>query len=127
MKLGFGTMPDARVTTGAIDETIVSINDDDHPEVKVQFGQDSQGVGEGETVNVTVSLGRRPGAHRRNPHHGHREPDGATSDDYTVPNSVTFNAGETEKTIAFMATQDEENDDEESVELGFGSPRCPSG
>ena len=62
VKLGFGTMPDARVSGGGggEDETTISITDDDYPFVTVQFGQDSQGVGEGETVNVTITLSANP-------------------------------------------------------------------
>ena len=60
--LEFGTMPDARVSTGAADQATVSITDDDAPFVNVQYGQDSQGVGEGETVNVTISLSATPSA-----------------------------------------------------------------
>ena len=36
--------------------------------------------------------------------------------------ALTFDAGETEKTIVFTATQDSEDDDEESVRLTIGSP-----
>ena len=47
---------------------------------------------------------------------------GATAADYSgVPASVTFNAGQTSKTIPFSATQDTLDDDGESVKLGFGS------
>ena len=40
--------------------------------------------------------------------------------DYTVPTSVSFAATETSKTITFAANQDVDDDDE-SVTLGFGS------
>ena len=47
---------------------------------------------------------------------------GATSSDYSgVPENVTFNSGDTEKTITFSATADEVDDDGESVKLGFGT------
>ena len=48
---------------------------------------------------------------------------GTTSDaDYSgVPSSVTFDAGETSKSFTFSATQDTVDDDDESVQLGFGS------
>ena len=48
---------------------------------------------------------------------------GTTSDaDYSgVPSSVTFDAGEMSKSFTFSATQDTDNDDDESVQLGFGS------
>ena len=35
--------------------------------------------------------------------------------------SVTFNSGDTEKSITFAATDDSDNDDGESVLLGFGT------
>ena len=48
---------------------------------------------------------------------------GTASDaDYSgVPSSVTFDAGEMSKSFTFSATQDTDNDDDESVQLGFGS------
>ncbi len=47
---------------------------------------------------------------------------GATSADYSgLPASVTFSSGETSKSFTFMATQDTEDDDGESVKLGFGT------
>ena len=51
---------------------------------------------------------------------------GASSADYSgVPGSVTFAAGETEKSFTVMATDDSADDDGESVQLGFG--RLPAG
>ena len=46
---------------------------------------------------------------------------GASSADYTVPTSVTFNSGETSKTISFSATDDTIDDDDEKVKLAFGT------
>ena len=47
---------------------------------------------------------------------------GASSADYSgVPESVVFNAGDTEKTFDFSAAADSDNDDGESVKLGFDS------
>ena len=127
--LEFGTMPDERVSAGPHAEATVAITDDDHPEVEVQFGQDSQGVGEGETVNVTVSLSANPERSVTIPITSATQ-GGASSADYSVPANVTFNDGETEKTIAFMATEDTDDDDDESVKLGFGTmpdPRVSAG
>ena len=46
----------------------------------------------------------------------------ATGADYsTLPASVTFESGDTEKTITFTATHDVIDDDGESVKLSFGS------
>ena len=49
--------------------------------------------------------------------------DGASPADYSgVPASVTFNSGEVLKTFIFSATQDDVDDDGESVKLTFGTP-----
>ena len=120
VKLTFGTMPDARVSGGATDETTVAITDDDHPEVTVEFGQDSYLLEEGETVNVTIKLSADPERTVTIPVTS--TPQGmASAADYTVPTSVTFNDGEVEKTIAFVAEDDTHDDEDESVKLGFGS------
>ena len=48
------------------------------------------------------------------------EQDGASNSDYSgVPANVVFNASDTEKTFSFNATADDDNDDGESVKLGF--------
>ena len=57
---------------------------------------------------------------------------GTVSDaDYSgVPTSVTFNSGETSRSISFSATQDQIDDDGEGIRLGFGTmpdPRVSAG
>ena len=50
------------------------------------------------------------------------EQDGATGADYSdLPESVTFESGDTSKTFTFEATDDTLDDDGESVKLGFGA------
>ena len=113
-------MPDARVSAGAPAETTVSITDDDVPSVMVSFGQASYTVAEGATQSVTVTLSADPERTVDIPITT-AEQDGAGSDDYSgVPSSLTFNAGETSKSFTFMAEQDTEIDDGESVSLTFG-------
>ena len=52
---------------------------------------------------------------------------GATSADHsTVPTSLTFTTSDTSKTFTVTATDDTEDDDGESVTIGFGTP-VPSG
>ena len=47
---------------------------------------------------------------------------GASDSDYSISaTSVTFGPTETSKTFTFTATQDSVDDDEESVDLGFGT------
>ena len=112
--LSFGTLPDTVKEGGTNEQATIVINDDDDPEVTVQFGQASQGVGEGETVNVTISLNADPERTVTIPVTSTPQRT-ASAADYSVPSSVTFNDGETEKTIAFMAVNDDADDDDESI------------
>ena len=87
----------------------------------VQFSQGSYTVVEGATLSVTVTLSADPERTVVVPITAVNQ--GTTSDaDYSgVPSSVTFDAGETSKSFTFSATQDTVDDDDESVQLGFGS------
>ena len=99
----------------------VTIRDDDDPLVEVSFGEPTYNVDEGGTVDVTLTLSvdpERPVTIAVTA----TEQDGASAADYSgVPTNVTFASGETEKTVTFSAIQDTENDDGESVKLGFGN------
>ena len=121
--LAFGTLPTG-VSEGAIAETTVSITDDDVPQVTVSFGQTAYTVAEGDTVTVTVTLSADPERAVEIPLTATNQGT-ATSADYTVPTSVTFDADEMSKTITFTAADDSIDDDDESVRLGFGM--MPSG
>ena len=93
----------------------------DYPRVTVSFGATAYTAAEGRTVDVAVSLDVDPERTVVIPITA--TPQGTTAPaDYTVPTSVTFDAGEMSKTIAFTATQDNVDDDGESVLLGFGAP-----
>ena len=121
VQLGFGSLPDTRVSAGTPDTTTINITDDDVPAVTVQFSQGSYTVVEGATQSVTVTLNADPERTVVVPITAVNQ--GTTSDaDYSgVPSSVTFDAGEMSKSFTFSATQDTDNDDDESVQLGFGS------
>ncbi len=95
------------------------------PPVTVTFGAATYTAAEGGSVIVTVELSADPERSVTIPVTMSNE--GTTTDaDYSgVPNSVTFDAGDTEETITFSATQDMVDDDGESVRLGFG--RLPAG
>ena len=120
MLLGFGTLPDD-VSTGATATSTVSITDDDVPSVQVFFESDAYTVAEGSTVTVTVKLSADP----------EREvavrltdagQDGASGLDYsTPPTRLVFDPGETVKSFPFTAADDGDDDDGESVLLGFGA------
>ena len=115
------SLAEIHIKSGGTNETAtVNITDNDDPEVTVQFGQDSQGVGEGETVNVTINLSADPERTVTIPVTSSPQGTASTSD-YSVPTSVTFNSGDREKTIAFMAVDDTDDDDDEKVKLGFGT------
>ena len=120
VKLTFGNLP-AGVSAGTTDEAMVNITDDDVPSVVVSFEQSSYSVDEGDTVDVTVTLSEDPERTVTIPLTT-TDQDGASSADYSgVPANVTFVPGDTEETITFTATQDQDNDDGESVKLSFGN------
>ncbi len=120
VKLTFGTLP-TRVTSTGPSQAIVSITDDDDPEVNADFGQAAYTVAEGNSVTVEVTLSANPertvtvGLTKTN--------EGTTTNgDYSgVPASVVFNSGETEKTFSFSATADDIADNGEKVKLEFDS------
>ena len=120
VKLSFGAMPDARVSPGTTDEVTLSIADDDNPHVTVQFTQAEYTVVEGSNVGVRITLSADPERTVSIPIPAANQ-DGATSTDYTVPASVTFDASEREKTVTFAAADDEVEDFGESVKLSFGT------
>ena len=54
---------------------------------------------------------------------GNATPPGETDPDYAAPPTfVRFTTGQTQLTFTFSATQDSDDDDGESVLLGFGTP-----
>ena len=124
--LGFGTMPDARVTVGTTSQSTVSITDDDHPEVTVKFGATSINVGEGDSATITVTISADPertvvvpfvvtygnAVATANP--------AVAADHSAVPASVTFtDGGVLSQTFSFTATQDRIDDDGERVDTGL--------
>ena len=121
VKLTFGNTLPAGVSAGTTDEAVVTITDDDVPSVEVSFEQETYTVAEGSLVTVKVTLNADPERTVTIPITT-TDQDGASSSDYSgVPASVTFNAGDTEVDINFSATQDQDNDDGESVKLTFGN------
>ena len=125
--IGFGDLPTDVLGGGGT--TMVSIIDDDHPDVEVRFDADAYDVAEGDGVMVTVKLDKDPERTVMIPITTSDQ--GALPQDYSgVPVSmiVTFASGETEKSFPFNATQDSEDDDDESVIIGFNTsdPSWPS-
>ena len=125
VRISFGAMPDSRITTGATDQTTVSITDDDVPHDQVSFGADTYTVPEGQGRPITIILSADPERTVVIPMTA-MEQDGASSADYSrLPSSLTFNTGQTQKTFTFTAAQDTVDDDDESVKLVF-STNLPS-
>ncbi len=84
----------------------------------VNFDAAAYSVDEGDLVQVSVSLDGVPGDSVRADLSTARQ-GGATTADYRVPTNVVFASGETSKMIPFSATQDSDNDPDESVKIGF--------
>ena len=118
--LSFGTLPD-RVSAPGTATATVAITDDDDPRVTVSFDQTTYTVNEASAVTVTVRLSTDPERTVTIPIEK-MDQGGATSADYSVvPESRTFNAGETVKTITFTGKDDDIDDDNEKVVLSFGT------
>ena len=100
----------------------VSIEDDDWPELTVTFRQADYRVAEGAHVDLPVTLSAVPERQVTIPIEV-AGADGAEAIDYSVsPASLTFGAGETDKTVRVSASNDSVVDPGESVVLSFGTP-----
>ena len=115
------TSTDSIYSGASANSVTVSVTDDEVP-VTVQFGATTYEVVEGEMVTVTVTLSADPERTVVIPI-THTPQSGATSpaDFSGVPANLTFNTGQMSQTITFTATQDDVDDDGESVLLGFGT------
>ena len=103
VRLSFGASLPADVTAGTPNTATVSITDDDVPAVTAQFGQSAYTVAEGGTQTVTVILSADPERTVIIPIVTTNQ-GGATAADYSgVPQSVTFNSGDTSMTFTFTA------------------------
>ena len=125
--LGFGGLPAGVSASSTAGTTTVSIEDDDDPRVEVSFGETAYEVDEGGSVAVTVELSADPERDLTitltQTQQGGATAQGVTGADYSeVPANVTFTSGQTARTFTVMATDDDIDDDGESVELGFDSP-----
>lgn len=105
-----------------IDSVAVTVNDDEDLPVTVEFEDENHSVAEGASINIKVKLSQDPERQVIIPLSA-ADKDGASDADYTaIATSVTFNSGDTEKTFSFAAAQDNADDDDEKVEITFGSP-----
>ena len=92
------------------------------PEVTVSFGETSyEATEDGQAAMVTVTLSVDPQRTVVIPLIA-TPGNGATPADYSgVPQNITFTSGETEKIFEVMAVDDEIDDDDETIELTFGT------
>ena len=116
------TPGDSDYNNRSVGSVAVRVDDDEEVPVTVKFGRADYTVAEGGMVDVTVTLNQDPKRTVMIPIE-RTDRDGAVDgNDYSgVPSSVTFDSGDTSKTIIFEATQDSDDDDGESVRLSFGA------
>ena len=99
----------------------VTVEDDAPATVAVSFGAASYTVTEGSSRTVTVNLDADPERRVIIPIDTENE-GGATGSDYSgVPQSVTFDAGDTSQTFDFSAVEDSLAESGEKVKLSFGT------
>ncbi len=114
------------MSTGTIDETTVSITDDDAPSsLTVNFKKSGYTVTEGSIEEIVLTLDDDPERTVTIPLSWSNEDGASDSDHNGVPTDVTFNAGETEKSFEFSAVSDRIGDQGETVSIKLGAP--PSG
>ena len=119
IKLG---APPSGVTKGTTSETVVTIEDvAPQGSTTVSFGADTYGVSEGSFTTITVVMSHAPGSDATIPIMATNQGDTSNSDYLLSATSVIFGPTDTSKTFTFTATQDSVDDDEESVDLGFGT------
>ena len=119
VRLSFGATLPTGVTAGTPATSAVTITDDDAPQVTVAFRQSTYSATEGSTVTVAVTLSADPERNVSIPIEKTNQ-GGATAADYAgVPQNVTFDSGETQKSFVFTAETDTDDDDGESVRLSF--------
>ena len=128
VRITFGTLPEGVVAhDSASTEFVVYLGDDDGSAsalpaaVEVSFEHDAYSVDEGGTVSVTVELDQAPGREVVVPITS-LALGGATAADYSgVPSTLTFGDADQSQSFTFSATADGNDDDGESVQLGFGA------
>ena len=121
VRIRFGTLPSGFVAGAPVTAT-VALADDDGPVREVFFdGADDLTVRERSIKRIYVYMDEAPSARVTIPltktHLG-----GATAADYGgVPASLTFPAGQRSRWFELYTVDDDDNDDNEAVRLGFGT------
>ena len=124
VQLGFGRLPAGVALGSPATATVALVEDVDVSTWYVWFGESSYTVTEGGTARISVHL-NSPWKPERNealtvPLFDPQHRGGASADDYSgLPESVTFQPGQTRTSFTVRVTEDSEDDDGESVLIGF--------
>ena len=124
LQLGFDALPSGVLLGSPATATVALVEDVDVSTWYVWFGASAYTVTEGGTARISVHLNSpwKPELNEAltvplfDPEHR----GGASADDYSgLPESVTFQRGQTQASFTVRVTDDSEDDDGESVLIGF--------
>ena len=124
VRLGFGPLPSGVQLGSPSTATVALVQDAGVTTWYVWFGESDYTVAEGGTARITLHL-NAPWKPELNealtvPLFDPQHEGGASADDYSgVPESVTFQQGQTRASFTVRATDDSDDDDGESVLLHF--------
>ena len=124
VQLGFGALPSGVLLGSPSTATVALVQDTRVSTWYVWFGESDYTIAEGGTERITLHL-NAPWKPELNealtvPLFDPQHEGGASADDYSgVPESVTFQRGQTRASFTVRATDDSEDDDGESVLLHF--------
>ena len=117
VKLTFGTLPTG-VTEGTTNEAVVSIIP--RPEFRVRFALAVFRVIEGESESIRVTISPAASETIVIPITWVDEAGATPSDYFGVPGSISFSSGATQQSFTVTAVDDQDDDDNEWIRLGFG-------
>ncbi len=124
VQLGFGALPSGVLLGSPSTARVALVQDAGVTTWYVWFGESSYTVAEGGSATISVHL-NSPWKPERNealtvPLFDPKHRGGASADDYSgLPESVTFQPGQTRASFTVRVTDDSEDDDGESVLIGF--------
>ena len=120
--IGFGELSAGVIAASPRAARVSLVDNDDPPEITVSFGAVSYDAWEGgATATVMVVLSADPGRTISVPVKVTDRTDAAESDYRLSTTSVTFEAGDTSAALTVTAVDDSDDDDGESITLGFGT------